>query len=175
MIYYVRHGETDFNLFKISQGQLDTSLNKLGLYQAEKLANKLKNYKFDYVFSSPLMRCRQTLDAILTYHEKLKPEFDPRLMEVSKGILQGNKNSQEIYNDFFKDPHKYNGESEEDVFNRVSDFLKDLEQYRGKNILIVGHGGIIKYFQFCLAGKDIKKDKLIISNMANCSVMKLNF
>ena len=28
MIYFVRHGETDFNLYNISQGQLDTSLNK---------------------------------------------------------------------------------------------------------------------------------------------------
>lgn len=37
MIYFVRHGETDFNKYDISQGQLETSLNKLGLEQAEKL------------------------------------------------------------------------------------------------------------------------------------------
>ena len=34
MIYFVRHGETDFNKFLISQGQTDTSLNKTGLKQS---------------------------------------------------------------------------------------------------------------------------------------------
>ena len=38
MIYFVRHGETDFNLFSVTQGQLDTSLNKTGLKQAAKVA-----------------------------------------------------------------------------------------------------------------------------------------
>lgn len=175
MIYYARHGETDFNLFRISQGQLDTSLNKMGLYQAEELAEKLKKYKFDYVFCSPLTRCKQTLEAILKYHTNLEPKFDERLMEVTKGVLEGNRNKQETYNDFFKDPKKYGGETEEEVFNRVSAFLEDIKEYKSKNILVVGHGGILKYFQFCLAGKDIHKDKLVISDMKNCSVMKLNF
>ena len=44
MIYYVRHGETDFNLFNVSQGQLNTSLNKTGLKQAQETAEKLKDY-----------------------------------------------------------------------------------------------------------------------------------
>ncbi len=175
MIYYVRHGETDFNLFRVSQGQLDTSLNKTGLLQAEEIAEKLKDYDFDYIFSSPLTRCKQTLEKILTYHANAKPIFNDKLMEVSKGILEGQKNSQEVYNNFFKNPHKYNGETEEDVFNRVMDFLESIEPYRGKNILVVGHGGILKYFQFCLAGKNIKEDKLVISDMRNCQVMELNF
>ncbi len=175
MIYFVRHGETDFNLFKITQGQLDVSLNQMGLLQVEALANKLKNYKFDYVFSSPLIRCKQTTQAILSFHKDLQPKFDERLMEVSKGILQGGKNSKEVYADFFNDPKKYGGETEEEVFNRVSSFLKDIELYKSKKILIVSHHGVLKYIQFCLAGKDIKKDKLIISDIDNCGIMKLNF
>lgn len=175
MIYYARHGETDFNLFKVSQGQLDTSLNKTGLSQAKKLAEDLKNYKFDYVFCSPLTRCKQTLDEICVYHKNLNIVFDARLMEVSKGILEGQKNKQEVYDDFFKDPHKYKGETEEDVFIRVSNFLKDIEKYKSKNILIVGHGGILKYFQFCLAGKDIHKESLLITDMGNCKVIELEF
>lgn len=175
MIYYVRHGETDFNLFGVTQGQLDTSLNKMGLLQASQLAEKLKNYKFDYIFSSPLTRCKQTLEAIQVYHKDIKPVFDDRLMEVSKGILQGQKNSKEVYQDFFRDPHKYGGETEEEVYNRVLSFLEDIEDYKSKTVLVVGHGGILKYLQFCLAGKDIKRDKLIISDLENCKIMKLNF
>ena len=68
MIYFVRHGETDFNLFSVSQGQLDTSLNKTGLKQAEQLAEKLRGFKFDVVFSSSLTSCTQTAEIILKYH-----------------------------------------------------------------------------------------------------------
>ncbi len=175
MIYYVRHGETDFNLFKVSQGQLDTSLNKTGLMQVKQLAEKLKTYEFDYVYCSPLIRCRQTLEAIQKHHKNLNPVFDARLMEVSKGTLEGQKNSQAVYDDFFKDPHKYNGETEVDVFKRVSAFLSDIEIYKNKKVLVVAHGGILKYFQFCLAGKDISTDELVITDMKNCEVSELSF
>ena len=174
MIYFVRHGETDFNLFSVSQGQLDTSLNKTGLKQAEQLAEKLRDFKFDVVFSSSLTRCTQTAEIILKYHSN-DLITDPRLMEVSKGNLQGTRNSQEVYNQFFADPHKFGGETEEDVFLRVSSFLKDIEKYKGKNILIVSHGGVFKYISFCLQGKDIKKDKLTIMDMENCQVEEFQF
>ena len=114
MIYFVRHGETDFNLFNISQGQLDTSLNALGLKQAKQLAKKLKNKNFDAFYSSPLIRAKQTAEEINGFL-KMKINYDARLMEVGKGILQGNRNSQKKYNKFFKNPHKYGGETEEDV------------------------------------------------------------
>lgn len=174
MIYFVRHGETDFNLFSVSQGQLDTSLNKTGLKQASELAEKLRNFKFDLVISSSLTRCTQTAEIILKYHSN-ELITDPRLMEVSKGNLQGTRNSQEVYNQFFADPHKFGGETEEDVFLRVSSFLKDLEKHKGKNILIVSHGGVYKYLSFCLQGKDIKKDKLTIMDMENCQVEEFQF
>jgi len=174
MIYFVRHGETDFNKFSVSQGQLDTSLNKTGLIQAKKLAEELKDTKFDVVISSPLTRAVQTAEEILKYHDN-ELLYDPRIMEVSKGTLQGTKNPQHVYDQFFKDPHKFNGETEEDVFNRVSSFLKDLQKYKNKNILLVSHGGVLKYLMFCLENKDIKKDKLTILDIDNCKVAKLQF
>ena len=68
MIYFVRHGETDFNLFNISQGQLDTSLNETGIKQAKTIAKKLKDKNFDVIFCSSLKRARQTLYEIKQYH-----------------------------------------------------------------------------------------------------------
>ena len=133
MIYFVRHGETDFNKYDISQGQLETSLNKLGLEQAEETAKKLKNYKIDMIFYSPLTRAKQTVEFITRYHN-LPVNFDKRLMEVNKGVLQGQKNPQEVYDKFFADPHKFGGETEEEVVSRTYSFLKDIEKYKGKNI-----------------------------------------
>ena len=175
MIYFVRHGETDFNLFSVTQGQIDTSLNKTGLKQAQKVAKDLKDCHFDIIISSPLTRTVQTAEAIMAYHPNNQLILDKRIMEVSKGILEGTKNTKDIYDDFFKDPHKYNGESEEDVFKRVSSFLKDLEQYKGKDVLVISHGGVLKYLKFCLAGKDIKRDKLEILDIENCKIEEFEF
>ena len=174
MIYFVRHGETDFNKYDISQGQLETSLNSLGLEQAQEIAQKLKDFKFDVVYCSTLTRAKQTMQFINAYHN-LPVNYDARLMEVSKGILQGQKNPQELYDKFFSDPHKYGGETEEDVVNRIYEFLRDIEKYKGKNILVVGHGGIHKYFDFCLKGKDLKKEKLTLTRMKNCEVVEFEF
>ena len=96
-------------------------------------------------------------------------------MEVSKGILQGKNNKQEDYDKFFKNPHAYGGETEEDVCKRVYSFLNDIKKYKNKNILIVGHGGIHKYLDFCLKNKDITKDKLVLTSMRNCEIAKFKF
>ena len=171
MIYYVRHGETDFNLFNVSQGQLNTSLNKTGLQQAKEVAEKLKDYSFDYAVSSPLNRATQTAEYILAYHN-LELHTDDRLKEVAKGDLEGTKNPQWKYDEFFKDPHKFNGETDLDVYNRVSSFLKDLEKYKGKNILIVGHGEVLKYLRNILSKNEEDKKRLVLTRTENYKVMK---
>ena len=52
MIYFVRHGETDFNKKKIMQGHLDIELNEIGIMQAQKAKENLKDVKIDMIFSS---------------------------------------------------------------------------------------------------------------------------
>ena len=180
MIYFVRHGQTDFNKFGISQGQADTSLNQTGLKEAEILAEKLKGYKFDVVFCSPLIRARQTLEAILKHH-KITPIYDERLKECSRGSLQCQKNTQEVYDDFFKNPHKYGAESKEDVFERAKSFIKDLQQYKGKNVLIVGHGEFLRHFLHVFEGAYDRGEELPMYGqenfkvIPNCAVIEAEF
>lgn len=173
MIYFVRHGQTDFNLFRIEQGDLNTSLNKKGIQDAEKLAEELKDFKFDYIFSSPLNRAHQTAEILNRFHN-LNIIIDERLKEVSRGILQGKPKSLKQSLNFHKDPHKYKGEDKIDIKNRVQSFLNDITKIKDKNILIVSHGG---FFGGLIAeildidgltkfkGYDIK----------NCELIKINF
>ena len=174
MIWFVRHGETDFNKFEITQGQLDSSLNQAGLEQSKEVAKKLKDVKLDIVFCSPLIRAKQTLEYIMKYHTA-KVIYDKRIIEHGRGVLSGHKNTKEQYEEFFKDPHKFGGETTQDIYKRVSAFVKSLEKYRGKNILIVGHGGASKYIKFCLENRDINKENPVSTNIENCGIMKFDF
>ncbi len=174
MIYFVRHGETDFNLFCISQGQMNTSLNRKGLQQAKDVAQKFKDIKIDKIFCSTLNRAVQTVEEINKLYS-LPIIFDERLIEMSKGKLQGNISNQKKYNKFYKNPHKFGGETTLDVYLRVKSFWDDLQEYKGQNILIVSHGVIYRFFKFCYENKNIKKDEVLKEKLENCEIKEFEF
>jgi broad specificity phosphatase PhoE len=96
-------------------------------------------------------------------------------VEISKGSLETNKNSKETYDQFFKDPHKFGGENKEDLFKRMGSFLNDLQKYKNKNILIVGHGGSFEYLKHLLLKKDPKTEEVERPYTANCEIIKFDF
>ena len=53
MVYLIRHGQTDWNLFKRCNGCTDTYLNQTGIRQAKLQAENLQNICFDACFCSP--------------------------------------------------------------------------------------------------------------------------
>ena len=148
MIYYVRHGQTDYNLNKIYAGQQDIPLNKTGIEQAKQTALQLKDVKFDVCFCSPLIRAQQTCHEILKYHKNLTPIIDERLKERYYGKLENQKVGLIKFNRW-----KIGADDEQtkdlkiemimDVYNRVSQFFDEiLKNNENKNILVVAHSGI---------------------------------
>jgi len=99
IVYYVRHGETDFNVEGRLQGRRDTTLNAHGRHQAAECGGLLRDLfardrreatQFDYV-ASPLRRARETME-ILRRTLGLDPlayTTDERLMEISYGAWEG--------------------------------------------------------------------------------------
>ena len=65
MIYIIRHGQTEMNNRKVLQGRSEHPLNDHGVRQAAEAAEKLKEVTFEKVFSSPLIRARQTAELIV--------------------------------------------------------------------------------------------------------------
>jgi broad specificity phosphatase PhoE len=99
VLYYVRHGETDFNLEGRLQGRRDTELNAHGRQQAAECGPLLHDLfvrdqrrAADFVYlSSPLKRARQTMEA-LRAALGLDPrhyDVDARLAEVAYGDWEG--------------------------------------------------------------------------------------
>jgi len=99
VLYFARHGETDWNRERRLQGQHDIPLNALGRTQASHCGVILRDLlgrngrpisEYDYV-SSPLGRARATMELIRAEID-LDPDgyrTDARLMEMSFGRWEG--------------------------------------------------------------------------------------
>lgn len=99
VIYFIRHGETDWNRERRLQGQHDIPLNALGRVQASRCGELLRELlerdgrpaaEYEYI-SSPLGRARETME-LMRAAMGLEPgayRTDVRLMEMSFGRWEG--------------------------------------------------------------------------------------
>jgi broad specificity phosphatase PhoE len=99
VLYFIRHGETDFNVAQRLQGRSETRLNARGRTQAMEYAGILRDLfvrdrhqPSDYAYvSSPLLRARETME-LLRAGLGLDPkayDIDDRLAEISYGEWEG--------------------------------------------------------------------------------------
>ena len=62
--YFLRHGQTAWNVAGRFQGHSDIPLNELGLAQAYDAAKILANCPIDLIVASPLIRARRTAEIV---------------------------------------------------------------------------------------------------------------
>jgi probable phosphoglycerate mutase len=86
--WFLRHGETDWNTRNLAQGSVETRLNARGQEQAESAAKTLRDRGIARLFSSPLMRARETAEIVGTALD-LIAHFEPALRETSYGVEEG--------------------------------------------------------------------------------------
>src|SRR5579862_7785240 len=84
LVYLARHGQTAYNLEGRFQGQQEIPLDDTGRAQAEELAERAVPYGFAALWCSPLLRARETADAVAA-RIGLEPVEDARLMETDAG------------------------------------------------------------------------------------------
>ncbi len=84
----VRHGQTDWNRDGRCQGVADIELNDFGRLQIEELALSLRHEEIVAVYSSDLIRARDTAVEIARHHE-LEVKIDPDIREMDQGELEG--------------------------------------------------------------------------------------
>lgn len=87
-LYFIRHGETDFNRRNIVQGGgVDADLNETGREQGRRFFEQYKDTRFDRVYSTQLKRTQQTI----SFWEGLGHSIHqvPELNELNWGIIEG--------------------------------------------------------------------------------------
>lgn len=152
-LYFVRHGETDWNFEQRIQGQLDIPLNDRGRRQAARNGWKLKELipdldAFDFV-SSPLVRTTETMEILRAAVglERSGYGTDARLKEVHFGSWQGRRWSEveafdpEGYAQRLADTFRWRpsgGESYADLMARAVAWLESAS----RDCIVVSHGGV---------------------------------
>ncbi len=87
----LRHGESVWNLENRFTGWTDVPLTAKGRAEARAAAEKLAGFRFDYAFSSALVRAQETLEIILDVlgQRDVTVVYTEALNERHYGLLQG--------------------------------------------------------------------------------------
>jgi broad specificity phosphatase PhoE len=150
-IYFIRHGETDWNRLGLIQGWTDTPLNDRGHVQAKAVAQALiavPEFRPDFNFVvSPLLRARQTM-GYMAEALALEPQqiaIEPAVQELGFGVWEGRPfwelKASPVYpahpeDRYFWRPER--GESYEDGNLRIRAWLDRLE----RPTVVIAHGAI---------------------------------
>lgn len=92
--YYVRHGETLFNVMGRLQGRCDAPLTAKGIHEAEDTASAMRHMPINAVYASSSQRAMDTAEILAAPHH-LKVHGLKELKEFSFGRLDGSLYSED--------------------------------------------------------------------------------
>jgi len=151
-ILAIRHGQTAWNADSRIQGHTDIALDAVGEWQAQRLALALVDEELDVLYSSDLMRARQTA-APLAARKKLELRIDPGLRERGFGEFEGLSFKQieqqwpeqaAAWRQRDPDFGARGGEVLRDFRDRVVTAVTQLAMvHRGQSVALVTHGGVL--------------------------------
>ena len=162
LIFFVRHGLTDWNIQRRFQGTCDVPLNEAGLEQAHIAASRCAQLGLERIYHGTLLRAAQTAQAIGDVTGA--PLFPcSGFNEVCLGALQTLNHEQakakypEAYAQYFADRVNAappGGESLLQVQQRALAALAEIEKDAAgcERIAIVSHGALLKTLLGAIAG-----------------------
>ena len=145
-LFVARHGQTTWNAQNKVCGITDVELTEKGIEQAKELANITQKHNIDTIISSPLKRAIKT-SQIVADKNNITLQIEELLIEQNYGIYEGvdRKNDNFLANKRNFAYRYPNGESMMQVAYRIYALIDKIkEQYQGKNVLIISHGGICR-------------------------------
>lgn len=147
-VYLIRHGESLENITKNSGG-LNSPLTPNGIKQAKAVAKRVRNLKISKIFSSDMLRAKQTSEIInhklnleISYTDLIREKKLPSMLlgkhetdPLYKSVLT------EIQNNYHDKSYRHSDEDTFELFKkRVFEFMNILEKQKEENILVVAHG-----------------------------------
>lgn len=159
--YYVRHGQTLFNILGRLQGWCDSPLTDKGIADAQRASAALAGIPFTRACSSSSPRASRTAEIILEYHNIPLKTYDD-LREFDYGMLDGEKTAAIPMEDLLKRRKAgswadVGGEDNEMICTRIRRLFESLaEQFEDKDrVLVVSHGTYALFLMKELLGIDL--------------------
>lgn len=170
-LYFIRHGETEWNVLKKIQGKTDIPLNENGQKQAAALADMLlkkKNTEGFHVvraYTSPQLRAAKTAQTAAEVLDIPCIALDG-LREMNLGEWEGT--NWDYIEEHYKDTYHYwnthrrytntpQGESYNEVLERTLKALEYILERESENVLVVTHSAVLMALRCYLAGLPFEK------------------
>jgi len=162
--YLFRHGHSLRQVKELAMcwpEKIYCPLTEEGIEETKIAAGRLKNKNIDLIFSSDLLRTKQTAE-IISKETGAEIIFDKKLREWNVGIF--NNQDPNLSWNYLREKKNFlsaklpKGESLFDIRKRMYDFFKEINQkYQNKNILIVSHELPLTILEWTLKGWSLKK------------------
>ena len=189
-VYFMRHGETDWNIVRRLQGSTDIPLNENGIALAKRVSQAVheSGIRFDRVYTSPLVRAVTTAELMNAYSQAPLVR-DERITEFCFGSAEGVTFDTVLSDErfawlktWFVQPEAYTpaegAESLTDFCARITDFLDALRAEEAqaaadgageRNVLVVCHGGVVRALVQCMTGE---RAPIVTNCSMNLAVLK---
>lgn len=175
-VYFVRHGQTVWNVENKICGATDSPLTEKGVEQAKELAKEILNegILFDEILYSPLSRARDTALEISKI-TGINARIEPRLVEQNFGKWESTPRNGADFVEAKKQFLSRNegGESMLFLCQRIYNLIDDLKKEPDKVYLLVAHNGIARainsYFY------EMTNEEYAAFGIKNCQIVRYDF
>ena len=142
-LYFVRHGQTDWNTEKRLMGVADIDINEAGRVEAERTRDALAALGFVAILTSPLMRAQKTAEIIAEAHPGTLLIIAEELRERNFGEYEGRVNDGSYFGLWDYDNNDpRGGETPRALCNRIFPFIDSVQNGYEGDVLLVAHGGV---------------------------------
>ncbi len=155
-IYLVRHCDYKIINDLVARHLPGVGLSTTGKNQAQKLSQYFKSKHIQAIYTSPLLRTRQTAQAIAQAVNK-RPKNNSLLIEVKSPIKKITHQELTLYDFIYDHPkHSPKGETRQEVYERMQKYTNlMLKKHPGENIIAVSHGDPIMLLVYGLVDQNL--------------------
>ncbi|MCR4705387.1 MAG: histidine phosphatase family protein [Lachnospiraceae bacterium] len=173
--YFVRHGETVWNVENKICGATDIALTEMGHEQAIEVGKKIKEMGLDadVILTSPLVRASETARHISEL-TGIPVKTEPRLIEQNFGIYESTPRNGAAFHEAKKViASRYGtGESMLQLAQRIYNLLDEIKAGDRKCIL-VAHNGIVRMVESYF--REMDNEEFSSFGIDNCEVKRYEF
>lgn len=175
--YFVRHGQTVWNVENKICGCTDSPLTEYGREQARETGRKIlaEGIQADGILCSPLSRAKDTAQ-LISEMTGIPCRVEPRLIEQNFGKWESTPRDGEDFKkakEFFACSHE-GGESTLRLAQRIYNLLDDIrKESKEKTYILVAHNGIARVVQSYFT--DMTNEEYAAWGVKNCAVVRYDF